>query len=214
MFGAVFQRELRSGRRRKWLHLFRWACAAFLLLPLVPMMQRVAGWWLAGPDMLAWLLFQQFLLVVLLTPAFSAGTLTDEKATGTLQLLLTTDLRTWEIVLGKWLARLVQAATPALVGLPVLAVLGSACELSPWALAGLTAVWLGPALGLSAASVLASVWCRSTTQAALAVYGAVAAGAFAVWAVGWPPGGALGCLDPRSVLVLLSEQSMDARLYI
>src|SRR5262249_48306217 len=54
------------------------------------------------------ILAQQFLLIALVTPAFAAGAITDEKTRGTLQSLLTAHLTPAAIVLGKLFARAVQ----------------------------------------------------------------------------------------------------------
>jgi ABC-type transport system involved in multi-copper enzyme maturation permease subunit len=65
----------------------------------------------------------QFVAVFLITPIFTAGLITEEKEQRTLELVLTTDLRDREIVLGKLFSRLAQLALLVLAGLPVLSFL-------------------------------------------------------------------------------------------
>ena len=62
-------------------------------------------------------------LLFLLTPAFVAWAITDEKSRGTLQYLLTSSLTTWEIVVGKLLGRLVHLGLLALAALPLFALM-------------------------------------------------------------------------------------------
>lgn len=62
----------------------------------------------------------QFAVVSVLTPAYTAGTIADEKERKTLEFLLATDLRNREIVLSKLAAKMVNLTSLALVGLPVL----------------------------------------------------------------------------------------------
>src|SRR5262249_53309149 len=48
---------------------------------------------------------QQTLLILIATPAFAAGSISDEKRRGTLDFLLITPLASPEIILGKWLGQ-------------------------------------------------------------------------------------------------------------
>jgi ABC-type transport system involved in multi-copper enzyme maturation permease subunit len=65
----------------------------------------------------------QFALIVLLTPGVTAGAIADEKERRTLEFLLTTELRGYEIVLGKLAARIAYMLLLLLTGLPVLALM-------------------------------------------------------------------------------------------
>jgi ABC-type transport system involved in multi-copper enzyme maturation permease subunit len=66
------------------------------------------------------LLLLQNVAVLVLTPAYLAGAIAEEKEKRTLALLLTTQLSDREIVLGKMLGRLAHIGGVLLVGLPVL----------------------------------------------------------------------------------------------
>ena len=63
------------------------------------------------------------LVVVALTPAFTAAAITDEKERKTLDFLLVTDLSTREIVFGKLAARAGALFTLVLAGLPILSLI-------------------------------------------------------------------------------------------
>src|SRR5262249_11663219 len=62
----------------------------------------------------------QSLAILVLTPAYLAGAVVEEKERGTLDLLFTTHLRDREIVLGKLAGRLVHLAGILAAGLPLL----------------------------------------------------------------------------------------------
>src|SRR5262249_8513545 len=115
---------------------------------------------------------QQFFLLLIATPAITAGAVTDEKKSGTLQYLLTTDLTAWQILAGKLLGGTAQVAVLALTGLPVLCFIGVFGGLELPALFGLVGVSVPPLFALGAASLLASVWTRQTRDAVLGLYAA------------------------------------------
>ena len=68
-------------------------------------------------------LIVQIALVVLLTPAYVAGAISDEKDRKTLEFLLATDLANHEIILSKLLSRFANLTLFLLTGLPILSVL-------------------------------------------------------------------------------------------
>ncbi len=65
----------------------------------------------------------QLSLVVLLTPAYVAGAIAEEKDRKTLEFMLATDLNNREIVLSKLLSRLANLTLLLLTGLPILSIL-------------------------------------------------------------------------------------------
>src|SRR5207302_7129649 len=103
------------------------------------------------------LVYQQLILLLLATPAFAAGAISDEKASGTLQYLLAADLTAWEIIVGKLLGRACQVAILALASLPVLCFMGVFGGVSLLFVAALVAVTIAPMFALGSASLLASV---------------------------------------------------------
>jgi ABC-type transport system involved in multi-copper enzyme maturation permease subunit len=210
MIGPIFSLDLLRAARRGGHHRFRLAyslalvleSAVFLLLllskanPLLAgqtLSQAEAGEQLSGA--LQGLVLQQFCVLLLAAPAFAAGTLTDEKATGTMQYLLSTPLTAREIIIDRWLALMVQLIVLSLPGVPLLVFLGTLLGFSAWEVFALI---VGPLafLGLVVAgALLSSVWSRKTTSAILGLY-AVLAGVFlAVWLVGaWDRLGPLAVL--------------------
>ena len=65
----------------------------------------------------------QLAIVMLLTPAYVAGAIAEEKDRKTLEFMLATDLRNREIVLSKLLSRLANMTLLLLTGLPILSML-------------------------------------------------------------------------------------------
>src|SRR5205807_2056091 len=105
-------------------------------------------------------LLQQFLLIALVTPAFAAGAITDEKTGGTLQNLLTSNLTPAAIVLGKLCARAAQVIMLSLVPVPLVALAGPFAGVTPQFLLTWLIVTTLLIVGLTAVSLLASVWTR------------------------------------------------------
>src|SRR5262249_28055812 len=155
----------------------RWACGAFLLLqffyvyvvlwgPAPPRFTRpgiypprhdeyVGRLSVAHVHVLAW---EQLLLVVLITPGFVAGQITARKTRGTLQHLLTTALRSWEIVLGKLLAQGALLVALLAMTVPLLCFSALLGGMSAGPMLAHTAGMMLLVLLLGSASLLASVW--------------------------------------------------------
>ncbi len=109
-------------------------------------------------------------LILLAAPAATAGAVCLDKARGTLDHLLATDLSNAEIVLGKLGVRLIPVL--GLVGcvLPVVALSGLLGGIDPMALAGSFLVAIGcAAVGCSLAMTL-SVWARKTHEVVMMTY--------------------------------------------
>jgi ABC-type transport system involved in multi-copper enzyme maturation permease subunit len=204
MVGAVLHQEWLLISRRSRLHIFRWIYAGWLILLVVygflryvhDEHQRLYQRWVAGtttfivhssaPEVVGqWFaetfVTQQMLLLVLTTPAFVAGAITDEKRRGTLQYLLTSDLESRHILVGKLLARIAQVAQVALAGLPLFALLAGFGGVQPITLLALGVALVVPLFALAALALVASVWCRQTRDAVLALYVVGTFGGLAVW---------------------------------
>jgi hypothetical protein len=197
MIGSVLTFELLRASRRGWHHWLLWIYGGWLLLQVVVVfLLHLAGHWdvihqrEVQPELFAaysqklveQLVVQQFLLLFLVVPAFAAGSISDDKIRGTLQEWLITDLNASEIVGGKLVAQVVQIGTLSLAGLPLFAFFGAFAGMDLGALAALLLTVLVQLMALSAASLLASVWCKRTTTAVFSVYlAALALFAFARW---------------------------------
>ena len=195
MAGPVFYQELLLGSRRSRNALFRqlfcgWLVLLFLLLYLIYLFESNAIPRLVNANLkintqaaghfasmlLEWLVLQQIFVVLVATPALTAGAVTDEKSRGTLQYLLAADLTSSEIILGKLLGRLYQVVQIAGSGLPLLCFVGVFGGLDPFLLLAALLVTFLPALALGPVSLLAAVWSRSTRDAVIGVYALLIAG--------------------------------------
>src|SRR5437868_6931854 len=213
MIGPVLAQELLLGSRRSRQHLFRriytgWLAAQVLFFYFLYLVDaNIIGYKMFGAainnhattdfatSFVGKLVYQQLVLLLLATPAFAAGAITDEKASGTLQYLLAADLASSEIILGKLLGRAAQVAVLALAALPLLCFIGVFGGLNLLFLLALLAVSIAPMFALGAASLLASVWSKQTRDAVLAVYFVGIVGYLVLWYLGW-----LAPFDPLYVL--------------
>lgn len=115
-------------------------------------------------------MFVQLVLVILLTPAYVAGAIADEKDKKTIDYLLATDLDNREIVLSKLVSRLLNITLLLLTGLPILSILqllgGIDTELmiSGFAILGLTM------LGLASLGILLSTLFKKPRDAISLTY--------------------------------------------
>jgi ABC-type Na+ efflux pump permease subunit len=216
--------EMLLGSRRNRLHVLRWIYGGWLVLQVLfyfalfqveeqsrQFQNQIRQWsgqgdpeparYVSAPEVVGrWFtetfVTQQMILLLIATPAFVAGAVTDEKRRGTLQYLLTTDLESRHIILGKLLGRIAQVGLLALAGLPLFFFLAGFAGASPLSLAIALLVLVVPLLALGSVTLLASVWCRQTRDAVLGVYAIGGAAALALWLLGGP----LENLDPLFVL--------------
>ena len=112
----------------------------------------------------------QFIAVALLTPAYTAGAIAEEKERRTLEFLLATDLRNREIIFGKLAARVGNLALFLLTGLPILSLIQFFGGVDPdLVLAGFAAT-LVTMLSLSALGIFASVVSKRARDAIVLTY--------------------------------------------
>jgi ABC-type transport system involved in multi-copper enzyme maturation permease subunit len=213
MIGTIVHQELLLGGRRNRLHYVRWAYGTWLILQVFlfytqylaveqrKQFIRMQAAWMNGGVELAPLVpvsapevvgaqfaenffTQQFILLAIATPALVAGAVTDEKRRGTLQYLLLTEFDSRQLLLGKLLGRVAQVAVLALIGLPLFALLGGFGGVQPLTFLAFLVLSALEAFAIAAAALLASVWCRQTRDAVLALYGVGVAAGLVVWRVG------------------------------
>ena len=112
----------------------------------------------------------QLVVVLVLTPAYVAGAIADEKDRKTLEFLLATDLRNREIILSKLGARLANLLLLILTGLPILSILQFLGGVDPnLVLAGFAATFLTMA-GLGGLSVFTSIHYQKPRDAIAVAY--------------------------------------------
>jgi ABC-type transport system involved in multi-copper enzyme maturation permease subunit len=112
----------------------------------------------------------QFAAVFLLTPAYVAAAITEEKEGKTLEFLLATELHAHEIILGKCLARVANIFLLMLAGFPILCMLELSGGVDPqlvFVTYGVTAL---SAIALAALSIFCSVHTRTSLNAVLLTY--------------------------------------------
>lgn len=222
MFGPLFwfEFELRMGR----LDLFRRCYAAFLCLQVwfwclfytsesanEGFDGAVLGWYIEIG--LIWFSGQQAILLLLTIPTLVAGSLTDEKSQGTLEVLLTSNVTPSEVIVGRTMSRLLQVTWVTLPGWPIMVLFAGLHGVPWWAIVGLGVWVIGPLFALASASMLAAVWSRQTRDALLRLVTTVTIGIAALWCYErWAPSPAGGpalfhvadfcvrCLDPAFVV--------------
>jgi ABC-type transport system involved in multi-copper enzyme maturation permease subunit len=113
-------------------------------------------------------------VVFLVTPAYVAGAIAEERERRTLSLLLTTHLSDREIVLGKLASRLVQLFGLLLAGLPLMALMQIWGGVDFFALLAAFLVTALNVASVGAVSVLCSCVTRTVFRALLASYAAAA----------------------------------------
>ncbi|MFO0809805.1 MAG: ABC transporter permease subunit [Gemmataceae bacterium] len=177
MFAAMFQAEMLRAARRGHAHVLRWCFAGWLVLQILYFFQTEDAQRFStnARQFVNVLLIQQFVILALVTPAFAAGAITDEKARDTLESLFTTHLGSAAIVGGKLVARALQVALLGLATLPVVAFFGPFGGVPPEFVVVFLAVSVLLLFAVSSVSLLASVWTRQTRTAVIAVYAVIGA---------------------------------------
>ena len=128
---------------------------------------RVLGY---GGELFSLIVTIQFVGIFLLLPAIMCGVLTHEKEHQTLSLLFLTDLGPWEIVLEKFLGRLVPMLTFLLLSLPLLAICQAFGGVSvDYLCSGILLLFL-TCLQVGAFSLMFSSFARTTVAAFLCSY--------------------------------------------
>lgn len=123
-----------------------------------------------GNLVLQLLLVLEYAGIYLLLPAMMAGVVAGEKERDTFVLLLLTDLPPWEILLQKWLGRVIPMACFVLMGLPLMGIAYAFGGISlSWMLLGIAGL-AAAILQVSSVGLMWSCICRSTAGAFVATY--------------------------------------------
>lgn len=134
------------------------------------------------------ILSTQLALVLLAAPAATAGAICIDKARGNLTLLMTTDLSSMEIVLGKLFARLMPVFGLVIASLPVMFATSLLGGVSGELLLGGFVVLVGATLASCAIALVFSVYVGKTHEALLLAYFAIIGWLLAypiIWGL-WP----------------------------
>ena len=174
MLGPIFAREWLTLARRSRHYLMRSLVFGALWVLLLTVWQTTVGWeqtaTLGDQARFGLLAFQLVALVLLTLLIFfaalsSASTISQEKDRRTFVLLLLTDLRNYEIVLGKQLGSLLQIGLFLLGTLPMFALLGLLGGIDPSQVLEAMLVLATTALAAGALGTLIALWREKTFQA-------------------------------------------------
>jgi ABC-type transport system involved in multi-copper enzyme maturation permease subunit len=177
VFFPLLRKELVEQSARKRLYILRVVAASALFIAFGSIAYSMMGRLRYGFTMVGMgsQIFQaivgcEFVGVYVLLPAMMCGVLTSEKERESMSLLLLTDLRPWEILVDKFLGRMLPMVYFLMLGVPLMAL----C----YSLGGVTAAdiaWAVFFLGVAALqagtlSLMVSAFCRTTTSAFIASY--------------------------------------------
>lgn len=115
-------------------------------------------------------LIMQFIVVVLLTPVYVAGTICVDKERKILEFLFATDLRNREIIFGKLASRVCTILLFVLIGLPILALVQLFGGVDPEQLLAATVATIVTILGLSALGIWFSTMLKKARDAIMLTY--------------------------------------------
>ncbi len=186
LFGPIFSVELVTTARRARHLVLRVLCAGFLGFVLamayrehlpdspgsVVPISRMADF---AHDFFAYFAFSQLIVMLLFTPALTAGTISLERERRTIEYLFATDLSNHEIVLGKLAARLVVTLCLAVAGLPILSIAMLLGGIEPQRLYMAMAITFSTTLALAAFGIGISVATKRSRDAVVRAYVALVA---------------------------------------
>lgn len=228
--GPIFSREVRTSPRHVQHFLLRGGYIAALLILMYTAGQATFGWQkvssLGEMARFGGLLFQllsmvQLALVLFFAPLFAASRVAQEKDRQTLILLLMTDLRDRELVMGKLLASLLPVAVLLAASAPVFVLISI--------LGGVTFKQIGWSVALCAATAFAAgswgslvaFWREKTFQTlaistlGLVLFLGVIEAAVAVVGAGSPAGQWIAFFDPfRGMLLILDPLATNPDLAV
>jgi ABC-type transport system involved in multi-copper enzyme maturation permease subunit len=186
LFGPVFFHDIvRTGRQRHT-YLLRWLYAVVVGFTLTTLYYS----WLRGKahasnlnvvvgtnelanfgaEFFTTFIVMQFLVVVLLTPVYVAGTICVDKERKILEFLFATDLRNREIIFGKLASRVLTLLLFVLVGLPILAFVQLFGGVDPEQLLACTVATIVTVIGLSSLGIWFSTQLKKARDAIMLTY--------------------------------------------
>lgn len=178
LFGPIFSADVvSSGRRARYF----WLRVAYALLILLILGLCYAPDWNSGvPTIrstaaLAATFFGSFAAlqisaILMLGPAFTAGSISTERERRTIEYLFATDLSNVEIVYGKFAAALLRMIVLLLVSLPILAIARLLGGIAGDRMLGVFVVTASTAVTVAALSITVSVWTPRARDAVIRTY--------------------------------------------
>jgi len=178
LFGPIFAADVISSGRRSRYYLIRIGYA--LLVAMVLALCYAPAWSSAPATIrstaaLAAAFFSGFAAlqisaVLVLGPAFTAGTIATERERRTIEYLFATDLSNVEIVYGKFAAALLRMAVLLLVSLPILALARLLGGIAADRMLCVFAVTASTAVTVTALAIAVSVWTPKARDAVIRTY--------------------------------------------
>jgi ABC-type transport system involved in multi-copper enzyme maturation permease subunit len=177
--GPVFVNEWLTTSRRWQVYAGRSLFVAALLVGLwsawlsrasnqgVPTIQIMAS---VGQGFFSAIAFTQLTFTLMVAPASTAGAICQDRSSGKLEQLLTTELSDSEIILGKLAARLLPMLGLVTCALPALALCTLLGGVDPLALAGAFLITVGLAVLGCTLALTFSLWAAKPYEALLATY--------------------------------------------
>jgi ABC-type transport system involved in multi-copper enzyme maturation permease subunit len=205
--GPVFWIELRAAARRWQTYAVRVGFILALMVALAVVWESKVGnherlsvnqLASAGETFYYGLVGTQLTLILLAAPAATAGAVCIDKSRGCLLQVLTTDLSSAEIVLGKLAANLTPVFSLLLAGVPVLGAATLIGGIEPWTVFGALFICAGTAVFGCALALLLSVWAGRTHEVLVAAYAVEAAALLAcpLWVIAAEIAGTPGASAP------------------
>jgi ABC-type transport system involved in multi-copper enzyme maturation permease subunit len=182
LLGPVFNAELMTTARRPRYYVIRFLYGSIILFQIY--LTYEANEWRVSPgtqlrlnemSAFGFELFRTFaivqaVVVLLLTPALVGGTIADERQRKTLHYLLTSQLSSAEIILGKLGARLLHVGVLVAMGLPVVSLVGLFGGIDYKLLLVVYTATFTTMFFLASASILISVISRRPREAISLIY--------------------------------------------
>jgi ABC-type transport system involved in multi-copper enzyme maturation permease subunit len=123
-----------------------------------------------GTEFFITFIVMQFIVVVLLTPVYVAGTICVDKERKILEFLFATDLRNREIIFGKLASRVLTLLLFVLVGLPILAFVQLFGGVDPEQVLACTVATIVSVIGLSSLGIWYSTMLKKARDAIMLTY--------------------------------------------
>ena len=136
LFGPIFDKELRVSSRRKRNYVLRFAYILVLSIFIVSIwystigirssgstVYRISRFSSAGRQIITTIVWFQFIAAQLIAIVMLSSSVSDEIHTGTLSVLMTTPISSFQIVTGKLLSKLLQLVLLLAISLPLLAII-------------------------------------------------------------------------------------------
>jgi ABC-type transport system involved in multi-copper enzyme maturation permease subunit len=180
LFGPIFQKEVRTAGRKRSTYILRSLYCLGLLAILIAAfiafrsatnarsavmhlqsMQKLA------PTLTLVVAWFQFVLLFFTAPVLAAGSISEERRARSLDVLMTTPMTAWQIILGKLSSRIVQIIILALLAAPALLAVRIFGGLSAEVILAASCVSVSTAILGAALAVLFSMRQKKATMAAL-----------------------------------------------